>query len=122
MSKRPKKVFNDNPYPYHYEIDLKIERLTNLGMGIGRDNEWVVQVPFVFPGERIRARIFRNHKNYSEADCLEIIESSPDRVEPKCELLEFVAVANTSHFITKSNLIGSKNRWKNALQKSEVCP
>ena len=86
MSKRPKKVFNDNPYPYHYEIDLKIERLTNLGMGIGRDNEWVVQVPFVFPGERIRARIFRNHKNYSEADCLEIIESSPDRVEPKCEL------------------------------------
>jgi 23S rRNA (uracil1939-C5)-methyltransferase/tRNA (uracil-5-)-methyltransferase len=44
-------------------------------------------VPFALPGERVRARVFRNHKNYSEADLVEILQASPDRVaEPPCPL------------------------------------
>ena len=37
-------------------------------------------------GERIKARIFRNHKNYSDADCMEVLTPSADRVEAECEL------------------------------------
>ena len=33
---------------------------------------WVVMVPFALPGERVRVRIFRNHKNYSEADLVAV--------------------------------------------------
>ena len=80
------KGFIDQPYPYHHEIDMVIESVTNLGYGIARDNGWVVQIPFTLPGEKIRGRIFRNHKNYSEADCLEVLEPSKDRVEARCEL------------------------------------
>ena len=80
------KGFRDHPYPYHHEINLQIESVTNLGLGIARDNGWVIQVPFVLPGELIRARIFRNHKNYSDADCMEVLEYSPDRIEPRCDL------------------------------------
>src|SRR4051794_36611532 len=43
-------------------------------------------VPFTLPGERIRARVFRNHKNFSEADLVEIITPSPDRIAPPCPL------------------------------------
>ena len=60
--------------------------MTNLGFGIARDEGWVIQVPFVLPGELVRARIYRNHKNYSDADSMEILQSSPDRVEAKCKL------------------------------------
>ena len=80
------KGFLDQPYPYHHELVLEIENVTNLGYGIARDDGWVVQVAFVLPGERVRVRIFRNHKNYSEADCLEVLSASADRVDPKCEL------------------------------------
>ena len=80
------KGFLDQPYPYHHELVLEIENVTNLGYGIARDDGWVVQVAFTLPGERVRARIFRNHNNYSEADCLEVLSPSADRVEPKCEL------------------------------------
>ena len=80
------KGFLDQPYPYHHELVLEIENVTNLGYGIARDDGWVIQVAFTLPGERVRARIFRNHNNYSEADCLEVLSPSPDRVEPKCEL------------------------------------
>ncbi len=34
----------------------------------------------------MKARIFRNHANYSQADLLEVLTSSPDRTEPVCEL------------------------------------
>ena len=33
-------------------------------------------VPFSLPGERVRARVFRNHKNYSEADLVEVLTPS----------------------------------------------
>ena len=72
----PPKGFKDHPYPYHHEIILEIENVTNLGYGIARDDGWVIQIAFVLPGEKVLARIFRNHKNYSEADCIEIIEPS----------------------------------------------
>jgi len=65
---------------------LQIDNLTNLGQGVGRIDGWVVMVNYALPGERIRARIFRNHANYSDADLVEVMEASPERIEPRCEL------------------------------------
>ncbi len=47
---------------------------------------WVVMVPFALPGERVRVRIFRNHKNYSEADLVAVVRASPHRLAPRCPL------------------------------------
>jgi 23S rRNA (uracil1939-C5)-methyltransferase/tRNA (uracil-5-)-methyltransferase len=54
--------------------------------GEARRGGWVVLVPFTLPGERVRARVFRNHKNFSEADLVEVLTPSPDRVAPRCDL------------------------------------
>jgi 23S rRNA (uracil1939-C5)-methyltransferase/tRNA (uracil-5-)-methyltransferase len=97
-----KKSFNNRPFAYHAEIELDIVTLTNLGLGLGRvplppddataaaadaaKTGWVVMVPFTLPGERVRARVFRNHKNYSEADLVEVITPSPQRTIPVCPL------------------------------------
>lgn len=43
-------------------------------------------VPFTLPGERVRARVFRNHRNFSEADLLEILRPSPHRIDAPCPL------------------------------------
>ncbi|HEX2853247.1 MAG TPA: class I SAM-dependent RNA methyltransferase [Opitutaceae bacterium] len=86
-----KKKFNDLPFGYHQEIELEISTLTNLGSGLGRvaltgetEAKWVVMVPFTLPGERVRARVFRNQKNFSEADLVEVLTPSPHRVTPPC--------------------------------------
>lgn len=47
---------------------------------------WVVMVPFALPGERVRVRIFRNHKNYSEADLVAVVRAAPERIAPRCPL------------------------------------
>jgi len=85
-----RKKFNDQPFPYHHELELEIATLTNLGVGLGRvqvgEGKWVVMVPFTLPGERVRVRVYRNHKNYSEADLLAVLTPSPHRTDPKCPL------------------------------------
>lgn len=90
---KKKKQFNDQPFAYHAEIELEIATLTNLGSGLGRvalpgeaEAKWVVMVPFTLPGERVRARVFRNHKNFSEADLVEVLVPSAERVTPHCAL------------------------------------
>jgi len=82
---RPKK-FVPEPFDYHQEIEFTIDTLTNLGQGLGRVDGWVVIVPSTLPGEKIRARVYRNHKNYSDADLVEILDPSPDRIDPRCPL------------------------------------
>jgi 23S rRNA (uracil1939-C5)-methyltransferase/tRNA (uracil-5-)-methyltransferase len=89
-----KKTTSDRPFAYHSEIELTVATLTNLGLGLGRvqlDGQeagpgWVVMVAFALPGERVRARVFRNHANYSEADLVAVLAPSPHRIEPRCAL------------------------------------
>lgn len=93
----PPKRFRPEPFSYHQVIELEIESLTNLGSGVGRvtldredssgsERPWVVFVPFALPGERVRARVWKNEANCSHADLLEILAPSPHRVAPRCPL------------------------------------
>jgi len=106
----PPRKFVNKPFDYHEIIEIRIDSLTNMGWGIGRvtieddendditdENEekngdpktqrqWVVMVPHVLVGELVRVRIYKNMKNFSEADLLEVLEPSTDRVEPVCSL------------------------------------
>lgn len=80
------KNFNPTPFKYHEELELDIRDLNNLGVGVGRIGNWVVMVQMALPGERVRARIYKNHKNFSEADLVEVIKPSPDRIKPGCPI------------------------------------
>lgn len=86
MHRSPPRNFKPVPYAYHEEIELRIDTLTNLGVGLGRIDGWVVMVPYTLPGERVRARVWRNKSNFSDADLVAVLEPSPDRVEAACPL------------------------------------
>ena len=60
---------------------------TDLLDGVDKNRGWVVFVPSVIPGELVRGRIYRNHAGYSDADLMEVLEESPERVEPKCKVV-----------------------------------
>lgn len=84
--RRAPRGFRPEPFGYHTELELAIDTLTNEGVGLGRVDSWVVMVRHALPGELVRVRVYRNHKNYSEADLLEVLVPSPDRVTPRCTL------------------------------------
>lgn len=78
--------FKPEPYAYHQELELEIASLTNLGEGVARHDGWVIFVPGVLPGERVKVRIWHNAKNFSRADLVEVLSASPERVDPQCPL------------------------------------
>lgn len=98
------KNFIAKPFEYHQELELKIESLTNLGMGVGRVDGWVVMVPFVIPGERVKVRIFRNFDNYSDADLVEVLEVSPDRIDAQCPLYQTCGGCQYQHMTYERQL------------------
>ena len=82
----PPRGFVPQPFAYHQEVELCIEALSNEGDGVGRMDGWVIFVPFALPGERVRARIFRNESNCSRADLVDVVQASADRVTPQCPM------------------------------------
>lgn len=101
------KNFVAKPFGYHEEIELDIQTLTNEGRGIGHVDGWTIMVPFVIPGERVRVRIFKNHKNYSEADLVEVITPSQQRITPKCPLFGKCGGCQYQHIAYEEQL-----KWK----------
>jgi len=149
------KKFNAYPFAYHAEVELEISTLTNRGHGLGRvelpeeealeeiesaecaDNGgtpnkershlWVVMVPFTLPGERVRVRVFRNHKNYSEADLLKVLRASPHRVESRCALFGQCGGCQYQHLDYAEQLAWKRRQVEELLQhmagiEHEVAP
>ncbi|MFN1833767.1 23S rRNA (uracil(1939)-C(5))-methyltransferase RlmD [Balneola sp. MJW-20] len=66
------------------EIELEIESAAFKGKGVGKFEGMAVFVHGTAPGDKVKARVFKKKKKFCEAKLLEILEPSPDRIEPKC--------------------------------------
>jgi predicted RNA-binding protein with TRAM domain len=105
-------VFRPFPFDYHQELTLQVEDLTNLGLGVARHTladgqQWVVMIPLALPGETVKVKVFRNYKSYSEADLVEVLTSSPDRVKPECEYFEICGGCQYQHLS-----VPAQREWK----------
>ncbi len=67
------------------EIELTVERLAHGGAGVARLDRYVVFVEGAFPGERVRAEVFKSKRDYANARAVEILDPSPDRVPLRCD-------------------------------------
>lgn len=83
------------------ENDINIQQQT-------KQNGWVVMVPNVIPGEIIKCQIYRNYKSYSDADLIEILQPSPNRIEqPPCPMFYDCGGCQYQHMD-----IGTQREWK----------
>lgn len=68
------------------ELTLEIEKLSNLGLGIAKLDGYVFFVPNTCPGDIVKVRVVKKNKSYSNAEVVEIIKPSSNRVEPFCKM------------------------------------
>src|SRR6185436_10253305 len=54
------------------------------GEGVARLDDFVVFVPFVLVGEEVEAEIIEVKKTFARARLVRVVQSSPERVEPRC--------------------------------------
>jgi 23S rRNA (uracil1939-C5)-methyltransferase len=64
------------------ELDLTVESLAYGGNGVARRDGYVVFVAGGMPGDRVRAVVGKAKRAYAEARAVEILEPSPERIEP----------------------------------------
>jgi len=96
-------------------LQLPIERLAFGGRGIGRHQGMAVFVPFTAPGDVVRCRVVRRHKRYLEAELIELVEASPERVAPRCPLFGRCGGCQWQHLAYAEQLA-----WKRTLHLDQL--
>ncbi|MCB0881372.1 MAG: 23S rRNA (uracil(1939)-C(5))-methyltransferase RlmD [Thermoleophilia bacterium] len=66
------------------QVDVDIVDLAFGGMGVARDDGYVLFVPDTVTGDRVRGRVRKARRRYAEADLREVLEPSADRVPAEC--------------------------------------
>jgi 23S rRNA (uracil1939-C5)-methyltransferase len=66
------------------ETELRIEKLVYGGDGLARENGQVVLMPFVLPGETVRAEVTRAGNDLLRGRLVSVVSPAPERVPPLC--------------------------------------
>ena len=78
------------------KITLDITEMAHGGSGIGRASRGrTIFVPLTMPGERVRAQIVSQKNKYAQAELVQVLQASPERVAPRCQ---HFAVCGGCHF------------------------
>jgi 23S rRNA (uracil1939-C5)-methyltransferase len=66
-------------------LELTIDSLAFGGAGVARLDGYVVFVQDGVPGDRVRAEVEKSKRAYAQARAIEILQASPDRIEPRAD-------------------------------------
>jgi 23S rRNA (uracil1939-C5)-methyltransferase len=66
-------------------IDVTIERLAESGEGMSFDKSGAILVRGTMPGDRVRVQLAKKSR---AASAIEWVETAPDRVEPRCPVVD----------------------------------
>jgi 23S rRNA (uracil1939-C5)-methyltransferase len=91
-----------------YELD--IETLSHEGRGISHFDDKIIFTRGALPGEKVIANRSLSRAKFEEADVVEILTSSPDRIEPKCAVYGICGGCSFQH-LSSENQINAKQTW-----------
>lgn len=78
-----------------YEVD--IVDLTHEGAGVARVNGFTLFVPNTLPGERAKIKVIGVKKGFGFGRLEELIEESPERVDPPCPIYKWCGGCQLQH-------------------------
>jgi 23S rRNA (uracil1939-C5)-methyltransferase len=97
--------------------ELTIHDVAFGGKGVARDAGKAVFVPFTIDGERISARITREKKQFAEAELIEVLESSAERVAPVCPYFGRCGGCSYQHISYRRQLQIKANQVEQAMRR-----
>jgi 23S rRNA (uracil1939-C5)-methyltransferase len=97
------------------EIGL-VAALTHDGEGIVREGK-AVFVPGALPGESVRFRRTRRHRQYDEAELLEVLTPAPERVVPRCAHFGICGGCALQHLDPEAQLKAKQTELRDNLER-----
>ncbi|TNJ64533.1 23S rRNA (uracil(1939)-C(5))-methyltransferase RlmD [Paenibacillus hemerocallicola] len=86
------------------------------GEGVGRVNGFTLFIHGVLPGERVSAEVTGLKKQYGFARLLDVLEESPDRLEPPCPVFDECGGCQLQHLGYDAQL---RMKWKMVVDNLE---
>ncbi|MCD6046638.1 MAG: rlmD [Gammaproteobacteria bacterium] len=100
---------------------MKITKLSHEGRGIGHDNGKTQFVMNALPGEEVTIQKLKKHSKYDEAIAIEILEPSPERVNPPCQHFLVCGGCSLQHLDSRAQIVFKENQLKEQLQHFGHC-
>jgi 23S rRNA (uracil1939-C5)-methyltransferase len=104
------------------EHELLVERLTLGGDGVSRHHGFVIFTPFVLPGERVLVTVFEIKKKFARARLQKVIETSPNRIEPKCSHFTLCGGCSWQHITYEGQVQLKLELFSESLSRAELFP
>ncbi len=99
------------------EYDLRIEKMTNSGAGLGRVEDMVVFVENTCPEDLVKVKISKVNKSFANANIVEIIEPSKYRVKPFCPMQKVCGACRFQYIDYSYQLKVKKEITEDAIRK-----
>lgn len=65
-------------------VEVEVEKLVYGGKALSRHEDLVIFTEGLVPGDRAVVQVLKKHKNYAEAEVVEITQPSPKRIKARC--------------------------------------
>lgn len=90
--------------------ELEIESLSHEGRGVAHLEEKVIFVSGALPGEKVLANRTFSRAKFEEAEVLEVLQASDQRIQPKCEVFGICGGCSFQH-LSSDDQIKAKGEW-----------
>ncbi|MBW2066392.1 MAG: 23S rRNA (uracil(1939)-C(5))-methyltransferase RlmD [Deltaproteobacteria bacterium] len=98
-------------------VELRVEKVAFGGQGVSRVDGYVIFVSGGIPGDRVLGRIIKKKRDYAEARIEEILESSPDRIQPPCPYHGYCGGCQWQHMRYERQLLYKKQHVQEAVSR-----
>ncbi len=97
-------------------LDVRIEKMSNLGFGIAKYDGYVIFVSGACTGDFVKVRLNKKTKTYANAEVVEIIVPSEYRVEPFCKMQKVCGACQLQFVEYSAQLKLKKQMVEDAMQ------
>lgn len=111
MGRKRRRAFPRDPF------EVVIDDLSHDGRGVAGQGEKVVFVHGALPGERATIRLTDRKRRYDEAEVVEIIEASPDRIAPRCPHFGQCGGCSLQHLSARKQIESKQNTLVQNLER-----
>ena len=99
---------------------VRIENLDHFGRGIARIDNIPVFIDGVLKEELVEIEIVKQKKNFMEGRAIQILETSPNRIKPKCPYFGICGGCDIMHLDYEHQLFYKQNKVKEIMDKFHI--
>ena len=99
------------------DLEVVVERILPGGLGLAHADGRTVMVALAAPGDRLRVRIDRVKSNVSFASIAEVIERSPQRIDPPCPYFGRCGGCDFQQLNYQAQLVAKKEIIRDCLRR-----